>query len=135
MSPSATPLVGQPLSDAAHTSHYVVVSQLGASSDDPLERYSASSTGSLRSLVSRFYAVMAPMAVTAGLFAPADPRLIARSRSISETGVMTGYFHWFSDEWRYMPEYITEEQVEELRQLLALPVTTDLGFDSRGFAD
>jgi hypothetical protein len=113
--------------------HYVVVAP--GSEYENQEFPPPSATGALRGVVGRFYAVMAPFAIAASLFAPVEPRMITRVRSTAGTGIYQPTFQWLPDEWKYMPEYITEEQVDSLRQLLAVPAITDVGFDFRSDLD
>jgi hypothetical protein len=89
-----------------------------------------SSTGSLRSLLGRVNAAIAPAAVVASFFAGVEPRVLTRISTSAATGIVQSDFQWFRDEWRYMPEYISREQVDELRTILALPIRVD-GFDYR----
>jgi hypothetical protein len=116
------------------STHYVILVPGGTHENQELPP-PPSATGALRGVVGRFYAMMAPFAIAASLFAPAEPRMITRVRSTAGTGIYEQAFPWLIDQWKYMPEYITVEQVEDLRQLLATPPMTDVGFDFRSYPD
>ena len=127
-------MASQDFEEIEYSARYVI-DYAGSSSEGVDLSTSQSATGPLRSVVDRFHAFAVPMAIVASLFAPAEPRYISRTRSSSVTGMVRAQFSWVHDEWRYMPEYITEQQVEELRNLLSLPAVPDVGFDYRDYLD
>jgi hypothetical protein len=84
----------------------------------------------LRTIIGRFNAVMAPSVVAASLFGGLDPRMLTYLPPSSATGAAAyAPFQWYQDDWRFMPEYISTAQVEELHKLLSLSLSSGFGFD------
>jgi hypothetical protein len=89
----------------------------------------------VRTWANRFTSFMTPIAVVSAMFAPVPPSAGWRIRTHSETTAYRSWLEkvWDEDEWRYVPEYVSPEQVDALNALLALPLVPDLDFDFREY--
>jgi hypothetical protein len=89
----------------------------------------------VRSWANRFTSFMTPIAIVTAIFAPVPPSAGWRIRTLSETTAYRPWLDkvWDEDEWRYVPELVSPEQIDALNALLALPLVPDLEFDFREY--
>jgi hypothetical protein len=125
---TTTPVVRSP--------HASDVADFEVQSDSTSGDYAPAEQGRSRTAVvvrNRFSSFMTPIAVALAIFAPAPPmgRRYRAGSSASET--LLWHAWWEDDEWHYVPELITREQVEDLQRLLNLPPISDVEFDFRNF--